>query len=75
MEDGLQQLQRYMRIIAFGRVKSYNDSGVLDTRVNIGIGLDHLQGYVIMAVGGARVLVRSVNAVETRHKYVRALKP
>ncbi|KAF9343232.1 hypothetical protein BGX26_006060, partial [Mortierella sp. AD094] len=74
MEGGLKQLQRYMNTIALGKPQRYNASGVLDSRVNIDIGLDDLQGYVAMAIGGARVLVRSVEAIETTYAYVRALQ-
>ncbi|KAF9386115.1 hypothetical protein CPB97_004014, partial [Podila verticillata] len=48
-----------------GKVRSYDTSGVLDSRVNIGHGLDDLQGYVLMAIGGARVLARPVELVQT----------
>ncbi|KAF8949039.1 hypothetical protein BGZ52_006237, partial [Haplosporangium bisporale] len=65
MEAGVKQLQRYMQTIALGKVRSYDTSGVLDSRVNIGHGLDDLQGYVLMAIGGACVLVRPVERIET----------
>ncbi|KAF9150525.1 hypothetical protein BGX20_005656 [Mortierella sp. AD010] len=74
MEGGLRQLQRYMNTIALGRPQRYNASGVLDSRVNIDIGLDDLQGYVVMAIGGARVLIRSVEPIQTTYEYVRALQ-
>ena len=74
MEGGLQQLRQYMRIIALGKVRSYRDSGVLDSRVNIDIGLDDLQGYVVMAIGGARVLMRSEECVQTQCEYVKAIQ-
>ena len=74
MEDGLQQLKRYMNTIALGTPKSYYGSGVLDSRVNIDTGLDGLQGYVVMAIGGARVFVRSVDVVKTKYKYTRILQ-
>ncbi|KAF9369335.1 hypothetical protein CPC16_004587 [Podila verticillata] len=74
MEASVKQLQRYMQTIALGKVRSYDTSGVLDSRVNIDHGLDDLQGYVLMAIGGARVLVRPVERIETECEYVRALQ-
>ncbi|KAF9300698.1 hypothetical protein BGZ74_007593, partial [Mortierella antarctica] len=74
MEAGVKQLQRYMQTIALGKVRSHDTSGVLDSRVNIDHGLDDLQGYVLMAIGGARVLVRPVDRIETECEYVRALQ-
>ncbi|KAG0074343.1 hypothetical protein BGZ92_003433, partial [Podila epicladia] len=64
MEAGVKQLQQYMQIIALGKVRSYGTSGVLDSRVNIDNGLDDMQGYVLMAIGGVRVLVRRVDSIE-----------
>lgn len=74
METGVKQVQRYMQTIALGEVRSYDTSGVLDIRVNIDHGLNDLQGYVLTAIGGARVLVRPVELVQTECKYVRALQ-
>ncbi|KAI1315836.1 hypothetical protein EDD11_000271 [Mortierella claussenii] len=74
MEDGVKQLKRYMKTIAMGKVQSYNTSGVLDSRVNINPGLDDLEGYVIMAIGGARLLARHVGRIETECGYVRAFQ-
>jgi len=74
MEAGVEQLKRHMQTIALGKVRSYSAPGVLDDRVNIDLGLDDLQGYVFMAIGGVRVLVRPLEPVQSECRYVRALQ-
>ncbi|KAF9368929.1 hypothetical protein BGX21_006259, partial [Mortierella sp. AD011] len=69
MKAGIKQLQRYMKTISMGKVRAYNSSGVLDSRVNIDPGFDDLEGYVIMAIGGARVLVHHEDRIETGYEY------
>ncbi|GBB93009.1 hypothetical protein RclHR1_00210005 [Rhizophagus clarus] len=67
MNNGIQQLQNYIEIIAKGSVKGYQDSGVLDSRVDIKTakGSGRLMGYVIMSVGTRRILVRSYGPITT----------
>jgi hypothetical protein len=74
MEAGVKQLRRYMQIIAQGKVRSYNMSGVLDSRIKIDVGLDELRGYVVMAIGSTRVLVQHMESIQTDYEYVRAVQ-
>ncbi|KAI8345922.1 hypothetical protein B0O80DRAFT_471260 [Mortierella sp. GBAus27b] len=74
MESGKTQLRRYMETIALGKFNTFSASGVLDNRVGIVDGLDDIKGYVFMAVGGARVLVDTMEAIDTTNSYVKTLK-
>jgi len=74
MESGKTQLRRYMETIALGKPKTLSASGVIDNRIVIDHGLDDIKGYVIMAIGGARVLVHSMEVIDTTNSYVKALK-
>ncbi|KAF9917174.1 hypothetical protein FBU30_000919, partial [Linnemannia zychae] len=74
MEAGVEQLRRYMQTIARGRARSYDASGVLDSRIKIDLGLDDLRGYVVMAIGGVRVLVRHMEIISTECEYVKAVQ-
>lgn len=65
MNNGIQQLQNYIGIIAKGSVKGYSDSGVLDPRVGVTKDSGQLMGYVIMSVGTRRILVRSYGPITT----------
>jgi len=73
MEGALKQLETYMQTIAKGKPQLYHDSGVLDSRVRISEGRDDLQGHVVMAIGGRRILVRSTELKSTRNEYQRTL--
>lgn len=73
IEDAVKQLQKYMQIIIKGKRKSYLDSGVMDSRVKISEGHDELQGHVIIAIGGKRILVRSTELMSTPNKYQKTL--
>ncbi|CAB4488423.1 hypothetical protein RhiirA5_503179 [Rhizophagus irregularis] len=68
MNNGIQQLQNYIRIITRGPVKGYVDSGILDPRVGVTETMKdsgQLMGYVIMSVGTRRMLVRSYGPIKT----------
>ena len=73
MADAVKQLEKYMQTIGKGKPKSYHDSGVLDSRVRIGEGHDDLQGHVIIAIGGRRILVYSTELMPTLNEYRKAL--
>ncbi|RIA89109.1 hypothetical protein C1645_214919 [Glomus cerebriforme] len=73
MANAVKQLEKYMQTIGKGKPKSYYDSGVLDSRVRIGEGHDNLQGHVIIAIGGRRILVHSTELMPTPNKYQKAL--
>ncbi|KAF8966019.1 hypothetical protein BGZ46_000451, partial [Entomortierella lignicola] len=63
-----------MNIIARGKVRSRKSSGALDNRVDVGARFDTLQGYVVIAIGCARVLVHSMESFETEYACVKALE-
>ena len=71
--DAVKQLENYLTVIALGKPRSYNDSGVLNDLVRIVQGYDHLVGHVIVAIGGRRVFTRSVKPVQTKYEYRKCL--
>lgn len=73
MANAVKQLKKYMQTIRKGKPKSYCDSGVLDSRVRIGKGYDDLQGHVVIAIGGKRILVHSTELMPTPNEYQKAL--
>ncbi|KAA8910762.1 hypothetical protein FN846DRAFT_888157 [Sphaerosporella brunnea] len=64
-KDAMAQLERYMQAVKMGAVKSYSDSGVMDGRVKISETADPhaLYGFVLMAVGGRRILWEAGNTI------------
>jgi hypothetical protein len=61
------QLDRYMGIISCG--EGGLAKGILDPRVSCTDGQGVLYGYVIIAVGGKRVICRSTKSTSTRYAY------
>ena len=71
MEAGVKQLLQCMQTIMLGKSP---DSRVFDGRVKIDLGLDDLQGYVHMAIGGCACPLRPVEIVPRECENVRALQ-
>ena len=69
IEGGLEQLKRYMETIAKGHVLTYADSGIFDKRVSVRSGTCILAGYVIMVIGGKRVLWRTAEKITAKYLY------
>jgi len=70
VEGGKAQAAKYIEIIAKGKPKNYSESGVLDNQIKIDeIGQDTIQGHVIVAIGGARVIAQSLLPVGTSYNY------
>jgi len=74
LEGGMEQLTRYMKTVAKGQTKGWDDSGIWDKRIKVGNGGDLLQGHVIMGIGKSRFLVRSIQAMPTSKEYNRILQ-
>jgi len=69
VENAVEQLNKYLSVIVLGKPKVFRDAGVLDTSVKIVQGHDCIKGYVIAAIGGRRVVVRSMEIVQTDCEY------
>ncbi|KAF8950201.1 hypothetical protein BGZ46_004672, partial [Entomortierella lignicola] len=74
IEAGLIQLDRYLKVINAGEFKGSKNHGILDDRVNIEMGLDDLRGYLIMAIGGARIIVRSKEEIYSSWSYIKSIQ-
>src|SRR4051812_32687276 len=59
LEGAVEQLTMYMKTVAKGQTKGWNDSGIWDKRIKVGDGSDFLQGHVVMGIGRSRFLVRT----------------
>jgi hypothetical protein len=68
-KDALEQLKRYVQVIKKGFVASYSDSGILDKRVKVSPGNSDLYSFVVMAVGGRRILWQPGETVGTEFLY------
>lgn len=69
LQDANAQLTRYMDIISDGKGGS-EGRGVEDNRVLcLNQGRDVLQGYVIICLGGRRVICRYLKKIATQHSY------
>jgi hypothetical protein len=75
VDAGLNQLEKHIQTIQKGNPASYNHAGIFDTRVKVTKGgHDNLQGYVVLGIGGTRVLVTSTERISTTFQYQRALQ-
>ncbi|RUO97023.1 hypothetical protein BC936DRAFT_141107 [Jimgerdemannia flammicorona] len=64
MERAMRQLETYMETIAKGEAKEYQDSGILNNRIIV----KELIGYVIMLIGGKRILMHTTKSNEDHGK-------
>ena len=69
MNSGREQAAKYIKTIAKGKPKNYSESRVLDDRIKIGIGLDTIQGYVIVGIGGSRVIFDCLDPLDANYEY------
>ncbi|KAF9423740.1 hypothetical protein BGZ76_003620 [Entomortierella beljakovae] len=74
IDEGLVQLDRYLHVIVAGEFKEGKRHGILDDRVNVEMGLDDLRGYLIMAVGGARIIIRPKKVLWTTCSYMKSIQ-
>jgi hypothetical protein len=68
-KDAFEQLQRYVQVMKMGCVAKFSDSGVFDNRVEISPGNSDLYSFVIMAIGGRKILWQSGETVGTGFSY------
>jgi hypothetical protein len=69
LEESMQRLERYVRVIESGEAEKDKDSGILSDRVEITDGNDTLLSFVLMVIGGRRVLWRAGRKVQTKYSY------
>jgi hypothetical protein len=62
------RLRNYLEVISSGQA-AYDQKGLIDRRVLCRPGLDRLRGYVIICVGGLRVICREVEMRITAHSF------
>jgi hypothetical protein len=67
--DALDQLKRYVEVMNMGCAARFSDSGVFDKRVEISPGNDDLHSFVIMTIGGRKILWQSGETVGTRFSF------
>jgi hypothetical protein len=70
MDSAASQLQRYLITMCRGAAAQWANHGVLDDRVRCGTGHDILLGYVLLCVGGSRVLCRPTEKRHTDKSFV-----
>ncbi|KAF8545122.1 hypothetical protein BDD12DRAFT_872046 [Trichophaea hybrida] len=68
-KDALAQVKRYVKVIKKGRAEKFEDSGVRDPRVIVKRTHGTLFSFVLMAVGGRRILYEAGNAEKTEFSY------
>ncbi|PKC60880.1 hypothetical protein RhiirA1_467397 [Rhizophagus irregularis] len=70
LNNGLNQLNSYMKTISKGKAINYSSSGVFDERVQITKSKPNkLKGFVILVIGFRRILWKSANEVTTNYIY------
>ncbi|CAB4444547.1 unnamed protein product [Rhizophagus irregularis] len=70
LNNGVNQLNSYMKTISKGRVMNYSSSGVFDKRIKITKSKPNkLKGFVILVIGFHRILWRSAEEVTTNYIY------
>ncbi|POG67058.1 hypothetical protein GLOIN_2v1779809 [Rhizophagus irregularis DAOM 181602=DAOM 197198] len=70
LNNGLNQLNSYMKTISKGKAINYSSSGVFDERVKITKSKPNkLKGFVILVIGFRRILWKSANEVTTNYIY------
>lgn len=62
------QVQKYLRVAKEGSV-GRNGCGILDSRIHCEDGKDRLDGYVVVCIGGTRILVWKAGMETTRSSY------
>jgi hypothetical protein len=65
----LKHLDECVRVVKMGGAAQYSDIGVLDSRVKISPGHGKLFSFVVIAIGGRRVLWQSHEPVQTKFWY------
>jgi len=68
-KDALAQVKRYVKVIKKGRAEKFDDSGVRDPRVLVKRSRGTLFSFVLMAVGGRRILYQAGKAEKTEFSY------
>jgi len=71
MDKATLQAQRYLQVAKNGPVRR-KDSGVLDGRIICETGEDELVAYVVIAIGGTRVIASQVGKEQTRFLFRKA---
>jgi hypothetical protein len=69
LEESMKQLEEHVRVIESGEAANDKDSGVMLDYVLITGGNDTLYGFVLMVIGGRRVLWRAGREVQTKYSY------
>ncbi|CAB4397410.1 unnamed protein product [Rhizophagus irregularis] len=70
LNNGVNQLNSYMKTISKGRVMNYSSSGVFDERIKITKSkTNKLKGFVILVIGFHRILWRTAEEVTTNYIY------
>jgi hypothetical protein len=64
----VKQLNKYLRVVKKGDTVS-SRAGILDRRVRCRIGMDQLDGYVLVCIGGTRVVVQKAGTEMTQHSF------
>ncbi|GES88999.1 hypothetical protein GLOIN_2v1886582 [Rhizophagus clarus] len=70
LENGINQLKSYMKVIAKGKTTDYSNSGIIDKRIKIiKSNPNKLKGFVILVIGFRRILWRPVEEVISNYSY------
>ncbi|GBC00135.1 hypothetical protein RclHR1_37550001 [Rhizophagus clarus] len=70
LENGINQLKSYMKVIAKGKTTDYFNSGIIDKRVKIiKSNPNKLKGFVILVIGFRRILWRPIEEVISNYSY------
>ncbi|CAB4376693.1 unnamed protein product [Rhizophagus irregularis] len=70
LNNGLNQLNLYMKTISKGKAINYSSSGVFDERVKITKSKSNkLKGFVVLVIGFRCIIWKSVNEVTTNYIY------
>lgn len=68
-KDALAQVKRYVKVIKKGRAEKFEDSGVRDPRVTVKRTDSTLFSFVLMAVGGQRILYEAGKPEKMKFSY------
>ncbi|PKY57159.1 hypothetical protein RhiirA4_478027 [Rhizophagus irregularis] len=70
LNNGIDQLNSYMKVISKGKATNYSSSGIFDRRIKVSkSNPNKLKGFVVLVIGFRRILWKSVDDVTTNYTY------
>ena len=68
--QAMQQVARYLDVLSQGKAVRFEDAGFIDRRIGCGNGKAALVAYVVLCIGGTRVLIWETGEKDTKFEYI-----